>query len=92
MDNEDRLDLFQLLTGFWLLAHDLADRAIHAVSLEDEKSYLGMFLRAAHISEMSLKDLIRSELGNLGLATKEDLDSLTSDLENLRIILRSKRG
>lgn len=91
-DSEDKLDIYGLLSGFWLLAHDLADKAIHSVSLKEEKSFLGRFLKNAHHSEKALKELIKSELSRFGLATKEDVLRLYSELEKIRLSLKSKRG
>lgn len=94
-DDKENLDLSisNLIKGTWLLAHDLADRAIHAVSENSEAGgFFASFLKTAHASENTLKKIIKAELENFGLATKEDVKELESEISRLSSFIKFKRG
>ncbi len=79
--------LIKILAGSWLLFHDLADRAIHSVS-SDNESLPGQFLKLAHNAENELKEKIRLYLKELGLATKDDVSEIVKNIETIEKKLR----
>lgn len=79
-----KIDLLDMVLGGWLLAHDLADRAIHSLKGETETGPVGALINQAHDAEEKLILFIRSTLKRLGLATSEDIKELQERIENLK--------
>lgn len=88
-ESEKDLNLVDVILGGWLLAHDLADRAIHARRNKKGSSYFAEILELAHLSEEKLKKFIAEIAEELGLATKSELKEVEGWLEKLKA--RQKR-
>jgi hypothetical protein len=81
---------FDFILGSWLLAHDLADRAIHASQESLGSSLLPRILSQAHHSETKLKHLIEEVANKLGLATKNDLREIREILEKIKALQKRR--
>jgi|GEM_PF-4912181 len=83
-ENKKDLNLIDLVLGCWLLAHDLADRVIHARSVKKSKGYSCGFLELTHTSEEKVKSFIVRIAEELGLATKKELKEVENLLKKLK--------
>lgn len=79
-----KIDILDIVLGGWLLAHDLADRAIHSLKGEKETGPVGEIINQAHESEEKLILIIRHALKRLGFATPEDLEEIQKRIDNLK--------